>query len=181
MNYETKESLKSLFIKLAHQIIGLYSDELKVYIYHDELTEDIFYEYEKIKEDIKNNIIDAEFLADRHKIAAFFISSIMKKEPIKIKVNKTDISDNELSMLVNFNLSIVFANYVIKVFYKKRYNKELKIISPKSYDDKSKKTYNDQLFTLVRDIINMEEKVLLLTLSHILFLIEKYSECMQNK
>ena len=98
MNYETKESLKSLFIKLAHQIIGLYSDELKVYIYHDELTEDIFYEYEKIKEDIKNNIIDAKFLADRHKIAAFFISSIMKKEPIRIKVNKIDISDNEFGL-----------------------------------------------------------------------------------
>ena len=176
MKRETKEKLQAIFIKLAHQIASITSNGLKICVYDDKSCEDVFNEYEKIKSEIKN-IIDYDFLADRHKIASFFIYSILKNKPIKLKVNKTDIDAEKLDMLINFNLAMTFATYIITSFYESKYGKELKLISPEVSDG----GYNDQLFALIRYIIETDEKILLLAISHILFLIEKYSECKMEK
>ena len=178
MTQEIVDVIKNKIITLSQQIAAMQSNEDEIFIYNDEGLENIFIDYKNMKEKIKEIITRDDFLADRHKIAAFFISAIIKNEPIAIKLNKTDLKDSDLKFTINLNLAVAVANYIIVSFYKTRNKIELKIASPKAGTN----NYNDQLFALIRMIRDTmhqsdNKEMLLLTISHILFLIEKCSEC----
>jgi len=174
------EDLKLKLIKLAQHIAANSSNELEVFIYQDKNLEKIFEDYEYIKNSIKNFISDKNFLVDRHKIAAIFLYSIIQNKPILIKENKTDIEDKELEFIINMNLAMAFGAYIIQSFYKSSTNKEIKLVVP----DSNTTNYLDQLFSLIKilteKITNEDKLYLLLTISHIFYLIEKFSEC-KNK
>jgi hypothetical protein len=93
---------------------------------------------------------------------------------IKISQQLASIQSNEKEIFIyNDNgLDKIFIDYnEMKIKIKK-------IITPKS----DTTNYNDQLFSLIKLLKNRienenDEEILLISLSHILFLIEKYSEC----
>ena len=182
MTKETIDNLKNKLIKLSQLLASYQSNKDKVFIYDDKRFDQIFVDYNNIKGKIKKIIANDKFLLDRHKIAAFFIIAIIKNKPIVLKMNKTDIKNDDLEFVANLNLAITFANYIIKTFYEFKNKKSLKIFTPKS----DTTNYNDQLVGLIRalkDTIETEntKEILLMAISHILFLIEKYSECEMEK
>jgi hypothetical protein len=178
MTQKTEEILKKRLIKFAHIIIGHKLNDIS-YIYNDKNLDNVFSDYKNIKNTIKELLENKDFLVDRHKISACFISAILNNSPIKIKTssyNKKEIL--ELEFIINMNLAILFSDYIIKSFYKKLYNKELKMAKPQS---STNKPYIDQLVGLIRIIDIANKEILLLAISHILFLLEKYSEVVENK
>ena len=182
MTEKTIDNLKSKLIKLSQSIASYQSNECEIFIYNDERFNQIFVDYDNMKTKVKKIITNDKFLLDRHKIAAFFIIAIIKNKPIVLKINNTDIKNDDLEFIINLNLAITFANYIIKTFYEFKNKKKLKIFTPKS----NTTNYNDQLVGLIKmlkDIIEIEDnkEILLMTISHILFLIEKYSECRMEK
>jgi hypothetical protein len=165
-------------IKISQQLASIQSNEKEIFIYNDNGLDKVFIDYNEMKIKIKKIITNDKFLLDRHKIASFFIYAIIKNKPILIKENYTDILNDDLEFIANSNLAVIFANYIIKTFYEAKNNKTIKIITPKS----DTTNYNDQLFSLIKLLKNRienenDEEILLISLSHILFLIEKYSEC----
>ena len=145
--------------------------------------EQIFLDYEDNKNAIKELLNDKDFLVDRHKISAFFIGAILNNNPIKVKNNILETSNEQEELVLNTNLALSFANEIIKRFRKKENkNEKFKIIIPKS---SSTKAYEDQLATLIKELNdsfkNENKKILLLAISHILFLLEKYSEIIINE
>ena len=179
---KTIDNLKSKLIKLSQSIASYQSNECEIFIYNDKRFDQIFVDYDNMKTKVKKIITNDKFLLDRHKIAAFFIFAIIKNKPIVLKINKTNIKNDDLEFLSNLNLAITFANYIIKTFYEFKNKKKLKIFTPKS----NTTNYSDQLVGLIKmlkDIIEIEDnkEILLMTISHILFLIEKYSECRMEK
>jgi len=182
MTKKTIDSLKSKLIKLSQSIASCQSNEDEIFIYDDKRFDQIFVDYDNMKVKVKKIITNDEFLLDRHKIATFFIIAIIKNKPVVLKINKTNIKNDDLEFVVNLNLAITFANYIIKTFYELRNKKKLKIFTLES----DTTNYNDQLIALIKmlkDAVEIEDnkEILLMTISHILFLIEKYSECKMEK
>ncbi len=183
MNKKTIDVLKNKLTNLSQALAAKQSSEKEIFIYDDTNLEKVFKDYDEIKTNIKSILEDTSFLTDRHKISAFFLSAILKNNPIKVKENLTDIDKQELEFVINTNLGLLFANFIIKTFYKQKYSKELKFIMPES---SCPKPYLDQLIGLIKifkDRIELGAEninVLLLAISHILFLLEKYSEKRMN-
>jgi len=179
MNIDTLKSLKTKLINISQALASKQSNEDEVFVYNDTNLDKVFENYENIRNEIKQILENEDFLIDRHKIAAFFISSILKNKPIIVKINNTDIDNNDIEFIININLAILFSNFIIRKFYKEINKKDLKIVMPIS---SSQKPYIDQLIGLIKiykdklDIGSDNIKILLLSISHILFLIEKYSE-----
>lgn len=179
MTVKTLNLLKNKLINIAQSLASKQSSENEVFVYNDTNLDKVFEDYENIKNDIKQILENNDFLIDRHKISSFFISAILKNNPIVVKINKTDIEDDNLEFVINTNLAILFANFIIKSFYKEINNKDLIISIP---DSSSSKAYIDQLIGLIKiykdrlDIGGENINILLLSVSHIFFLLEKYSE-----
>jgi len=181
MKQETVELLKNKLISLSQQLASHQSNDVEIFIYDDKSNDMVFIDYKNIKDKIKSMITNDNFLADRHKISAFFMSAIIKNKPIKIKLNKTDMIDDDLELIININLALLFTNYIITSFYKLKTKKDIKIVYPKT----DKNNYIDQLSGLImmlRDKIEQNDKeILLMAISHIIFLIENYSILHSNK
>ena len=102
---------------------------------------------------------------------------ILLTKNAQILAGKQSTNEQE-EFVLNTNLALSFANKIIKRFRKEENNSEdFKIIIPKS---SSTKAYEDQLVALIKELNdsfkNENKKILLLAISHILFLLEKYSE-----
>jgi len=179
MTIKTLNLLKNKLINISQALASKQSSENEIFVYNDANLDKVFYDYENIKNDIKQILENNEFLIDRHKISSFFVSAILKNKPIVLKINKTDIKNDDLEFIINTNLAILFANFIIKSFYKEINNKDLIISMPNS---SSSKVYIDQLIGLIKiykDRLNIGGEninILLLSISHIFFLLEKYSE-----
>ena len=117
MTKKTIDNLKSKLIKFSQLIASYQSNECEIFIYNDERFNQIFVDYDNMKTKVKKIITNDKFLLDRHKIAAFFIIAIIKNKPIVLKINNTDIKNDDLEFIINLNLAITFANYIIKTFY----------------------------------------------------------------
>ena len=178
MTVKTLNLLKNKLINISQALASKQSSENEIFVYNDANLDKVFYDYENIKNNIKQILENNEFLIDRHKISSFFVSAILKNKPIILKINKTDIDNDDLEFIINTNLAILFANFIIKSFYKEINNKDLIISMP----DSSSKAYIDQLIGLIKiykdrlDIGGKNINILLLSISHIFFLLEKYSE-----
>ena len=125
MTKETIDNLKNRLIKLSQQLASSKSNEMEVFIYNDNGCDQVFIDYDNIKGKVKEIITNDKFLLDRHKIATFFISVIIKNKPILLKVNKTDIASDDLEFIMNLNLAVAFANYIIRTFYESKNKKFL--------------------------------------------------------
>jgi len=182
MNATTLKILKNKLINTSQSLASKQSIDDEVFVYNDSNLDKVFEEYENIKTEIKNILENTDFLIDRHKISAFFMSAILKNKPIIVKTNQTDISNDDLEFVINTNLAILFANFIIRTFYKEINQIELKISMP----DSSSKAYIDQLTGLIKiykdrlDTGGENINILLLSISHIFFLLEKYSEVKQG-
>ncbi|MGJ0363459.1 hypothetical protein NG776_03400 [Aliarcobacter cryaerophilus] len=183
MNATTLKTLKNKLISTSQALASQQSSDHEVFVYNDSNLDKVFEDYENIKIEIKNILENIDFLIDRHKISAFFMSAILKNKPIIIKTNQTDISDDDLEFVINTNLAILFANFIIRTFYKEINKKDLKVSMP---DSSSSKAYIDQLTGLIKIYKERLEaggeniNILLLSISHIFFLLEKYSEAKQG-
>ena len=107
---------------------------------------------------------------------------ILLTKNAQILAGKQSTNEQE-EFVLNTNLALSFANEIIKRFRKtENKSEDFKIIIPKS---SSTKAYEDQLVTLIKELNdsfkNENKKILLLAISHILFLLEKYSEIIANK
>jgi hypothetical protein len=178
VNGSTKTLLNNYLVKLSQAVASNMSDDSELFIYNDKNCDTVFEMYEKIKNDIKDSVSKNTFLADRHKIASIFIYSIIKNRPIKTKANSTDISDIDLEIIPNIYLAVVFAIYIMESFYEEKYKKELKMSFPK---EDGSSNYKEQFFALIKLLCNDIDsancdKTILLSLSHILFLLEENSK-----
>jgi len=183
MNASTLETLKNKLVNISQALASKQSSDSEVFVYNDSNLDKVFEDYENIKSEIKHILENTEFLIDRHKISAFFMSAILKNKPIVVKSNQTDIANDDLEFVINTNLAILFANFIIRTFYKEINKKDLKISMPNS---SSSKAYIDQLTGLIKIYKDRLEaggeniNILLLSISHIFFLLEKYSETKQG-
>lgn len=178
MTESTLKTLKNKLINISQALATKQSSEAEVFVYNDSNLDKVFEDYENIKIEIKNILENTDFLVDRHKISEFFLSAILKNKPILVKINQTDISDDDLEFVINTNLLILFANFIIKTFYKEINKTDLKIAMPNSA---SSKPYIDQLIGLIKIYKERlesgeESTTILLSISHIFFLLEQYSE-----
>jgi len=183
MKPETLNRLKIKFIKLAQISSVNDSKNGYVYVFDDSSSDSVFDDYELNKNIVKTIVSIDDFPADRHKVSAFFIFSILKNRPIKLKLNKQGIDKDQIEMIANLNLALLFVNHLMRDFYFEKYEKDLKIVPPTTDGNKS---YVEQLYTLLIKLYEEVEykkcnKVLLLTISHILYLVEKNSICTEEK
>jgi len=183
MKPETLNRLKIKFIKLAQISSVNDSKNGYVYVFDDSSSDSVFDDYELNKNIVKTIVSIDDFPADRHKVSAFFIFSILKNRPIKLKLNEQNIDKNQIEMIANLNLALLFVNQLMRDFYFEKYKKDLKILPPATDGNKS---YVEQLYTLLiklyEEIVYKKcNKVLLLTVSHILYLVEKNSICLKEK
>lgn len=147
-----------------------------IFDYNYDIGNQVFSDYSNMKDEVKAIISNKEFLADRHKIAAFFLSAILKNCPIQLKENANDTNSSDIEFLANINLGVVFASYCISEI--SGLGCTVKLMSPST---NGKKGYNDQfygLIKLVKEHIDQRDsqKVLLMMISHIFFLLEEYSK-----
>lgn len=133
----------------------------------------IFAEYEKIKIHLKGYISEEAFLLDRHKIASSFLLATYNIKPISFKdIDCRELTKQQLAY-INFTVGYYFARTIIKSF------SGIKIKEPKTSNNKD---YFDNLFALYHLILAHESKdkitiskEAVLTISHILFLLEANS------
>lgn len=131
----------------------------------------MFDDYESMRDEVKAIISDKSFLADRHKIAAFFLSSILKNRPVKIKENKNNTNDNDIEFLSNINLGMAFAAHCMGEIA----GRKITLLQPTTT---GKKAYSEQFFALIRLVkehIDQDDshKIFLMMISHIFFLLEE--------
>lgn len=130
----------------------------------------IFSEYEKIKTHLKAFISENDFLLDRHKIASSFLLATYNIRPISfVDIDNRELTKQQLAY-INFTAGYYFARTIIRSF------SGVKIKEPVTSNDKD---YFDNLFALFYLILANElkdkmtiSKESVLTLSHILFLLE---------
>ncbi|MFP4486490.1 MAG: hypothetical protein ACLFOC_05980 [Campylobacterales bacterium] len=169
MNNKRVEELKKELLRTL-KIVTENDKTKREKIIASKAVDDIFAEYEKIKIHLKAFISEDDFLLDRHKIAASFLLATYNIKPIVFN----DIDDRELTKhqlaYINFTAGYYFARTIIKSF------SGVKIKEPKT---SNRKDYFDNLFALFYLILANESKDKMtiskesvLTLSHILFLLE---------
>ncbi len=171
MKQETKDKLKLHLHKIGQASASQDSKKGYVFDYCYDLGNKVFEDYESMRDEIKAIISDEAFLADRHKISAFFLSAILKNRPVQIKENKNDTDDTEVEFLSNINLGVVFASYCMSEIG----GRSIKLMQPTT---SGKKKYSDQFYALIKLVKehidqNDSQKILLMMISHIFFLLEE--------
>lgn len=178
MTDATRKKLKDALHKIGQSSAAVDSKNGHIYHYDYDMGESVFKDYETVKDEIKTNISSKNFPADRHKIATFFLSAILKNRPVKLKENSNDTNNDDMEFFANVNLGVVFAAYCIKEMA----GLNIKILSPNG----NVKSYTDQFFTLIKEIKehidqNGSQKILWMAISHIFFLLEEYAKSAQEK
>lgn len=165
--------------KIANKIISSHTDNEYLFSLQSDDIKNAFEYYEIIKEQVKKFISNTEFNQDRHKIASTSIISLLSFKPIVVNKYPKDITEIEATLWINQILAIAVAEYIIFDFLDKPTQK---LILPNTTT--SGKNYSDYLIGLINSIsdnITFKETDIaklanyITSLSHILYLLEKYT------
>jgi hypothetical protein len=171
LTLETKEKLRLQLHKIGQASAAKDSVDGYVFDYSYDVGKQVFDDYESMRDEVKAIISDKSFLADRHKIAAFFLSAILKNKPVKIKENKNDTNNNDIEFLSNINLGIAFAAHCMGEIA----GHKIALLQPNTTGKKSYKEQFYALIRLVKEHIDQDgsHKIFLMMISHIFFLLEE--------
>lgn len=167
----TKEKLRLQLHQIGQASAAKDSREGYIFDYSYDVGNQVFNDYESMRDEVKSIISDKNFLADRHKIAAFFLSSILKNRPVKIKENQNNTNNSDIEFLSNINLGIAFAAHCMTAIA----GRKIALLQPTT---SGKKPYSEQFYALIKLIKehidqNDSQKILLMMISHIFFLLEE--------
>lgn len=183
MTDEKRKEITTNTSKIAHKLISCYTTNDYKFSLSGNDIKNTFEYYEILKTEVKKKISITDFNQDRHKIAATTIVSLLVYKPIQVDQQPQDMQQEEATVWINQTLAIAVAEYIIFSFLElqvKKFN------FPKTTTQN--KEYYDYLMALINSITNditlgtggIETKLAnyITSLSHILYLLEKYTlEC----
>lgn len=181
MTNEKREEVVVNASKIAAKLISHYTNkEYSFSLESDDISKTFIY-YENLKIDVKRKISITDFNQDRHKIAATSIISLLSYCPIKVNNHPTTVTNKEVTIWINQSLALAVAEYIIFSFLEIPYQT---FVFPKTTTTEEK-DYYDYLMALIlsiesditRGTSGYENKVAnyITSLSHILYLIERYT------
>lgn len=178
------ENMKEMFIKFAQATATKNTTDGYVCIYDHNSAKKVIEEYSESRDYLKALISDLDFPADRHKISAFMIGSILKNLPIKLEENSNETNDEQIEKLINLNLATSVASHILRSFYKYENKEDLTIGYPRKHECGDCYLENfHALLNLIDNEINQDptNKVFLLSVSNMLYLLEEISRITIHK
>jgi len=193
---ETKEEYK-IHLNDTMKLIAKKSKRL---IIHDEKITDILNYYDKYKDIMQRNmqkkddILFEEDFIDHHKIAAAMCCSVVKAEPIEVIMKKSGKKLKFIEKCANEMCGYLIGLEVIQKFLNKKISENISIkkkknnpvMTPKptvnnnTYTDWFAKLLKEKAFEHLDYESDKFEVTMLFFISHIYFLIEKYTFIFYN-
>ncbi|WP_411824648.1 hypothetical protein [Leptospira sp. 'Mane'] len=183
MNGETKIKFKERLLQISRDIIQ--GSRLEII---PENIDKVFYYYTRYNERTHSEMSKIDALVDSHKIAACFLFSIIKAEPLAFTITDKNKSPDTFPSFkehaANEMLGFIFGLYILKIFIEKEAKTPEEIfIAQKEIElpiCKGKTQYTHHFIQIIsKENIDIENKDfnqnIIFIFSHIFFLIEKFN------